>query len=87
MLGFMDEHDLIIQWTLDVMHYEMNFVNNILKTITCEKDNIKVKRDLQRGGIKPHLWLITNLKQASRMLKSVVDYVLLVMSLRVLLLS
>jgi hypothetical protein len=47
MLGCMDEHDLLIQWTLDVMHCEMNFAKNILKTIKNEKDIIKVRRDLQ----------------------------------------
>jgi hypothetical protein len=47
MLGCMDEHDLLIQWTLDLMHCEMNFVKNILKTITSEKDNIKIRHDLQ----------------------------------------
>ncbi len=46
MLGCMDEHDLLIQWTLDVMHCEMNFAKNILKTIKNEKDIIKVRRDL-----------------------------------------
>jgi hypothetical protein len=58
------------------MHCEMNFANNILKTITCEKDNIKVKCDLQRRGIRPHLWLIANHKRTSRMLKPVGNYVL-----------
>jgi hypothetical protein len=73
----MNEHDLFIRWTLDMMHYGMNFVKNILKPITSEKDNIKVRCDLQRKGIRPHLWLTTNPRRAGRMLKLVADYVLL----------
>jgi hypothetical protein len=60
------------------MHYEMDFVKNIVKTITNEKDNIKVRHDLQCKGIRSHLWLTANPKRASRMLKPLVDYVLLV---------
>jgi hypothetical protein len=69
------------------MHYEMDFVKNILKTITSEKDNIKVRRDLQCRGIRPHLWLTTNPRRAGRMLKLVVDYVLSVNEFEILLLS
>jgi len=55
----------------------MNFVKNVLRPITSEKDNIKVRCDLQHKGIRPHLWLTANLIQAGRMLKLVADYVLL----------
>jgi hypothetical protein len=55
----------------------MNFAKNILKTITSEKDNIKLRSDLQRRGIRPHLWLTTNPRQTGKMLKLVANYVLL----------
>ncbi len=50
--------DLLIQHTFDVMHYEKNFVVNILKTILGEKNNKKVKGDFEKLGIcgQP-LWL------------------------------
>ncbi len=60
-----------------MMHCEMNFKKNILKTITSEKVNIKVRRDLQHKGIRPHLWLIANPRRAGRILKPMADYVLL----------
>jgi hypothetical protein len=73
----MDEHYLLIRWTLDVMHCEMNFAKNILKTITSEKVNIKVRHDLQRKDVRPYLWLTANPRRAGRMLKPMADYVLL----------
>jgi hypothetical protein len=37
------------------MHCEQNFAKNILKTVTCEKDKVKMKHDLQRKGMRQHL--------------------------------
>jgi hypothetical protein len=37
---------------------------------------VKVRRDLQCRGIKPHLWLIANLKRGGKMLKPTTLYVL-----------
>lgn len=62
MVGWKHQQDLLIRWTLDVMHCEMNFAKNILKTITSEKDNIKVRFDLQHRDIRPHLWFTKNPK-------------------------
>jgi len=62
--------------TLDVMHYEQNFVKNVLKTITGEKDDVKVWHDLQGKGIKPQLWLTTNLRRGGKMLKPAIGFVL-----------
>jgi hypothetical protein len=56
---------LLIQYTLDVMHCEMNLAKNFLKTITGKKDTVKVKRDLQRRGIRRHLWLTKMFKPAA----------------------
>jgi hypothetical protein len=49
---------------------------NILKTITGYKDTVKVRRDLQCRGIRKHLWLTSNPKTPSKMLKSAAPYVL-----------
>jgi hypothetical protein len=58
------------------MHHEMNFANNFLKIMTDENDIMKVRRDLQHRGMKPHLWLIINLQRSRKMLKLVAPYVL-----------
>ncbi len=58
------------------MHCEQNFSKNILKTVTGHKDTVKVRRDLQRRGIRPHLWLIPNPKKKGKMLKPAAPYVL-----------
>jgi hypothetical protein len=68
--------DLLIRYTLDVMHCEQNLAKNILKTITGEKDTVKVRRDLQRRGIRKHLWLTSNPKKPGKMLKPAAEYVL-----------
>ena len=68
--------DLLIRYTLDVMHCEQNFAKNILKTITGHKDTIKVRRDLQRRGIRRHLWLTPHPKKNGKMLKPAAPYVL-----------
>jgi hypothetical protein len=54
----------------------MNLAKNFLKTITGKKDIVKVWRDLQRKGIRPHLWLSTNPRRGGKMLKPVASYVL-----------
>ena len=58
------------------MHYEQNLSKNILKTITGHKDTVKVRRDLQRKGIRNHLWLTSNPKKKGKMLKPAAPYVL-----------
>jgi hypothetical protein len=58
------------------MHCEANFSKNILKTVTGHKDTVKVRRDLQRRGIRPHLWLIPHPRKNGKMLKPAAPYVL-----------
>ena len=58
------------------MHCEQNLSKNILKTITGEKDTVKVRRDLQRRGIRKHQWLTSNPKKPGKMLKPTAQYVL-----------
>ena len=60
------------------MHCEKNIAENILKTICGfkEKDGIKVRRDMQREGIRPHLWMTRDPSNPSRMLKPKANYVL-----------
>ena len=52
MLGPGYVQGLLIRYTLDAMHCEMNLAKNFLKTITGKKDTIKVRRDLQRRNIR-----------------------------------
>jgi hypothetical protein len=37
--------------TLDVMHYEKNICENMVKTIFGEKDTMTFKRDMEKFGI------------------------------------
>jgi hypothetical protein len=67
---------LLIRNTLDIMHCEMNLAKNFLKTITGMKDTVKVRRDLQRKGIRRHLWLIGNPRRGGKMYKPAAPYVL-----------
>jgi hypothetical protein len=67
---------LLILYTLDIMHCEMNLAKNFLKTIIGVKDIVKVKRDLQRRNIQRHLWLTRNPRRAGKMLKPAAPYVL-----------
>jgi hypothetical protein len=67
---------LLVRWTLDVMHYEMNIAKNFLKTITGKKDTMKVRHDLQRQGLRRHLWLVPNPRRGGKMLKPMAPYVL-----------
>ena len=69
---------LLIRNTLDVMHCEKNFAENLLKTICGfkEKDSVKVRRDMQREGIRRDLWMVPDPNNSTRMLKPVANYVL-----------
>jgi hypothetical protein len=67
---------LLIRYTLDVMHYEMNLAKNFLKTICGKKDTVKVRRDLQRRGLRRHLWLTNNPRRPGKMFKPAAPYVL-----------
>ncbi len=58
------------------MHCEQNISIFFYKTIIGEKDIMKIWRDLQCRGIRPHLWLIANPKRGGKMLKPVAPYVL-----------
>ena len=58
------------------MHCEMNFAKNILKTITGKKDTMKVRRDLQRRNIRPHLWLTRHPQNHTKMVKPAASYVM-----------
>lgn len=42
---------------LDVMHCEKNLCENVLKTLMGEKDKPQTRVDMQRRGIRQHLWL------------------------------
>jgi hypothetical protein len=66
--------DLLIRYTLDVMHCEMNLAKNVLKTITGLKDTVKVRRDLQTQNIRRHLWLTGN--RRGKFIKPQASYVL-----------
>ena len=69
---------LEIRNTLDVMHCEKNFAENLMKTICGwkDKDSVKVRRDMQREGIRKHLWMTRDPENPSRMLKPKANYVL-----------
>jgi hypothetical protein len=43
---------LLIRYTLDAMHCEMNLAKNFLKTIIGTKDTVKVRGDLQRKTLR-----------------------------------
>jgi hypothetical protein len=67
---------LLICNTLDIMHCEMNLAKNFLKTIMGKKDTMKVRQDLQRKGIRRHLWLLPNPRRGGKMYKPAAPYVL-----------
>jgi hypothetical protein len=69
--------EFLIQFTLDIMHCEHNFTKNIFKIVIGKKDSVKMRRDLQCKGIRPHLWLTTNLQKGGKMLKPVAPHVLI----------
>jgi hypothetical protein len=58
------------------MHCEMNLAKNFLKTITGKKDTVKVRRDLQRRNVRPHLWLTPNPRKPGKMVKPRASYVM-----------
>lgn len=57
---------MLIHNTLDVMHYENNPCENVMKTIFGAKDIPNIWEDLKECGIWPHLWLH---KVVDRMIK------------------
>ena len=61
------------------MHCEKNFAENILKTICGykEKDSVRMRRDMEREGIRPDLWMVQDPNNASKMLKPMANYVLM----------
>ena len=62
--------------TLDVMHVEKNVSENILKTLLGEKDTVKVRKDMEEAGMRPHLWLHSRGQQdLSKLIKSHAPYV------------
>jgi hypothetical protein len=67
---------LLIRNMLDVIHCAMNLAKNFLKTIMEKKDTVKVRRDLQRKGIRRHLWLLPNPRRGGKMYKPAAPYVL-----------
>jgi hypothetical protein len=67
---------LLIRYTLDAIHCEMNLAKNFLKTMVEIKDTVKVRRDLQRKNIRKHLWLARNPRRGRKMLKPATPYVL-----------
>jgi hypothetical protein len=42
---------------LDVMHYEKNVCENMLKTIFGDKDTMATRKDMQEANMQPKLWL------------------------------
>ena len=78
LMSVFDVQHLEIRNTLDIMHCEKFFCENILKTICGwkEKDSVRVRRDMQREGIRPHLWMTRDPGNPSRMLKPRANYVL-----------
>ena len=76
----MSSQHLEIRNTLDIMHCEKIFAENLLKTICGfrEKDSVKVRRDMQREGVRKDLWMVRDPRNNSRMLKPVANYVLTV---------
>jgi hypothetical protein len=54
----------------------MNLAKKFLKTLVGHKDTVKVRRDLQRRGIRKHLWLTPNPQRGGKLLKPVALYVL-----------
>jgi hypothetical protein len=67
---------LLIRYTLDVMHCEMNLAKNFLKTISVIKDTVKVRRDMQRRNIWRNLWLTAHNKRGGTLMKPQASYVL-----------
>lgn len=54
---FCTPQELPIRNLLDVMHVEKNVAENLLKTLFGEKDGPNVRLDMERRGIRPHLWV------------------------------
>ena len=60
------------------MHCERNFAENLLHTICgmTSKDNVSVRKDMERLGIRRHLWMTPNPSRPEWMLKPASNYVL-----------
>ena len=54
----------------------MNLSKNFLKTISGKKDIVKVRQDLRRRNIGPHLWLTQSARNPNKIMKPVTPYVL-----------
>jgi hypothetical protein len=50
-------HKLLIRHTLDVMHIEKDVCESLIKFVFGPKDTIKVCREMEVCGVRPHLWL------------------------------
>jgi hypothetical protein len=48
---------LLIRYIIDVMHYERNLCENIVKTIMGKKDSLGSRQDMQDLDIRRELWL------------------------------
>ena len=60
------------------MHSEKNLADNILRTISGDKDTVQVRRDMQRMGLEQrnHLFLQPHPRKPGRMIKPSAPYVL-----------
>ena len=50
------------------MHCEKNITENILKTLSGEKDNLEVRLDMKEVFIRKHLWPVPGKKPGSAIL-------------------
>ena len=64
------------------MHCKKNVCENILKTLMGEKDSAAVRLDMQRMGIRPHLWLEQGDPNQQRLWLPDAPYVLFVVDRR-----
>lgn len=69
---------LDIRFTLDVMHVERNFAENLLLTICGikPKDDSVVREDMEEQGVRPDLWMTIHPNLENRKLKPKANYVL-----------
>ncbi len=67
---------LLIRHTLDVMHIEKNVCESLIKFLFGTKDTIKVRRDMEVCGVRPHLWLKRDPHNLGKIFKPVAPYVL-----------
>ncbi len=48
---------MLVKHTLDMMHYEKNVCENMLKTIFGEKDTMVVRKNMLEANIWSKFWL------------------------------